>query len=296
MHTEVVKTGGRAEPPPVGVGADPEVTVEYAPQGLGTAQPAAFGHHVERVVAGFELGTCGLEPDPFHEPSRALADLGGEHPGEVAHAHRRRGGERGQPVITAGRGLDAVLDGPDRRALGPGHPDRRGELGLAARPVQKHDQPPGQRLGDVGAQVVGDQSERQIDARGDPGAGPDVAVANVERVGVHVNGRVFRLQLLRRGPVGGHPAPVEQPGGGGDESARAHRRDPPAPAGRGTDEGDQVRVGAGRSCTRTARQHQGVDPLARARQRRGAEFQAALTLAAASTTRLPHIRPWACRY
>lgn len=140
MHTEVVKTGGRAEPPPVGVGADPEVTVEYAPQGLGTAQPAAFGHHVERVVAGFELGTCGLEPDPFHEPSRALADLGGEHPGEVAHAHRRRGGERGQPVITAGRGLDAVLDGPDRRALGPGHPDRRGELGLAARPVQKHDQ------------------------------------------------------------------------------------------------------------------------------------------------------------
>jgi hypothetical protein len=108
--------------------------VEYAPQGRGATQPAAFGHHVEGVVAGLQVGACRLKPDPLHEPCRALADLGSEHPGEVAHAHRRSGGERGQPVVTAGRGLDAILYGPDGGALGPGHPDRRGELGLAARP------------------------------------------------------------------------------------------------------------------------------------------------------------------
>jgi len=135
------------------------MTVEHAPQRLGAAQPAAFGHHVERVVARFEVGACRLEPHTLHEPSRALADLGGEHAGEMAHAHGRRGGEHGQPVVTAGRGLDPVLDGPDGRTLRPGHPDRRGELGLAARPVQEHDQPPGQRLGDVGAQVLGDHGQ-----------------------------------------------------------------------------------------------------------------------------------------
>ena len=127
------------------------MAVDYAPPGLGAPWPAAFGHHIERVEARLEVGACRLEPDALHEPSRALADLGGEHPAEVAHAHGRRGGERGQPVITAGRGLDPVLDGSDGRALGPGHPGGRGELGLAAWSVQEHDHPPGQRLRDVSA-------------------------------------------------------------------------------------------------------------------------------------------------
>jgi len=252
------------------------MAVDYAPPGLGAPWPAAFGHHIERVEARLEVGACRLKPDPLHEACRALADLGGEHAGEVAHAHRRRGGERGQPVVTAGRGLDAILDGPDGGAPGPGHPDRRGELGLAARPVQEHDQPPGQRLGDIGAQVVGDQGKCQVDAGGDPGARPDLAVMDIERIRIHFQRWVRGLQLLRRSPVSGHPAPIQQPRGGGDEGARAHHRDPAGPAGGGTDEGDQVRVGTGRPGAGTARQHQGVDPLTEAWQRHGAELEAAL--------------------
>jgi len=84
--------------------------VEDAPQRLGAAEPAPFGHHVESVVACLKLGAGRFDPDPLHEPSRTLTDLGAEDAGEVAHAHRRRGGERGQPVVVAGGGLDAVLD------------------------------------------------------------------------------------------------------------------------------------------------------------------------------------------
>jgi hypothetical protein len=51
------------------------VAVEHAPQGLGAAQPAAFGHHVERVVTRLEASVCRLKPDPLHEPSRALTDI-----------------------------------------------------------------------------------------------------------------------------------------------------------------------------------------------------------------------------
>jgi hypothetical protein len=110
-----------------------------------------------------------------------------------------------------------------------------------------------QRLGDVGAQVVADQSQRQVDRGGDTGARPHLAVADVKRVGIHLQCRVVGLQFGRRGPVRGHPAPIQQPGGG-DESARAHRRDPPTPAGGSSDDGDQALVSAGRPRTDTTRQ------------------------------------------
>ena len=195
------------------------MTVEHAPQRLGAAQPAAFGHYVERVVAGFKVGACRLEPHALHEPSRALA----------------------------------------------------------ARPVQEHNQPPRQRLGDVGAQVIGDHGQRQVDPGGDPGARPDPAVADVQRVGSHVQRRILGLQFLRVGPVRGHMAPVDQPGGGGDEGARTHGGHPSAAARGGTDEGDQVRVGAGRPGTGTALAH-------------GSHSRRAPPMA--STTRSPQIRPY----
>ncbi len=90
---------------------------------LRAAQPAARRHDVERVGGLLEVTARRLEADSLDEAARALADLGGEHAGEVAHAHAGRGGQRGQAVVAPGSGFHQALDSPDRRPLGPGHPD-----------------------------------------------------------------------------------------------------------------------------------------------------------------------------
>ena len=130
------------------------MALEDAPQRLGAAEAAARRDDVEGVARRLELAPGRLDPGALDEAAGALADLGGEHAGEVAHAHGRRGGQGGQAVVAARRGLDEVLDGADGRALGPGHPDGRRELRLPARPVQEHDEPAGDGLRDVDPEVV----------------------------------------------------------------------------------------------------------------------------------------------
>jgi len=143
--------------------------------------------------------------------------------------------------------------------------------------VQEHHHPLGEGRGNVGAQVIGDQGQGQVDSCGDAGAGPDLAIPDVQRVRIHLDRRVLTLQLMRGNPVRGNPAPVEQPGGRGDESARANRRHTPASGAGCADEGNQVRVSSRFLATGATRQHQGVDPLAKAGQRYRPEFQAPLS-------------------
>ena len=90
----------------------------------------------------------------------------------------------GKAVVATGRRLDEGLHGPDGRALGAGDPDRRGELGLSPRAVQEHDQPAGHRLGHLDPEVVLDEGQREVDAGRHPCAGPVLAVADVDGVGV----------------------------------------------------------------------------------------------------------------
>ena len=245
-HADVLSSGCGTEAPPVGIGRHAEVLLEDAAQGLGAAEAAAGRHHVEGVGRLLELTAGGLQPGAFDEAARGLAHLGGEDPGEVADAHGRRGGEGGQPVVATGRGLDEGLHGPDGRALGAGDPHRRGELGLPAGPVQEHDQPAGHGLGHVDAEVLLDQRQREVDAGGDPGARPVLAVADVDRVGVDGEAGVVLGQLAGAGPVGGDPPSVEEPGRGAEEGARADGGHAPAARGRPADEVEHGLVARGR--------------------------------------------------
>ena len=122
-------------------------------------------------------------------------------------------------------GVDVVLARAHGRAFGPRDPHRCGELGLAAGTVEEHHQPAGDGLGDVGAVVVLDQRQGEVDAGGDAGGGPHVPVAGVDRIGIDLQRRVLVGQLLGPGPVGGDRPAVEQPGLGGEERAAAHGGD-----------------------------------------------------------------------
>jgi hypothetical protein len=79
-------------------------------------------------------------------------------------------------MITGGSRLDTGLCLAYRHPLGSPNPDRRGELGLATRSVEEHDQPSGDQLQDVGAHVILDECQGQFDAGAHPIARQDVAV------------------------------------------------------------------------------------------------------------------------
>jgi hypothetical protein len=73
-------------------------------------------------------------------------------------------------VVGTGFGLDGFLHVPDRAAARPRHPHRGGELGLSARAPQVQHEPARHRLRQLGAVVLLDQRERQVDAAVTPAA------------------------------------------------------------------------------------------------------------------------------
>ena len=121
------------------------------------------------------------------------------------------GGERLDGEVVARVLGDPLLDLAQWLALGGLGGELRAELGLVARAAQEDDEVAGDGEGDVPAEVLLDQGEREVDARGDPGGRGDLSVAYEDRVRVDLDGRVVAGQLVAVRPVGGRPAAVEQP-------------------------------------------------------------------------------------
>ena len=79
------------------------------------------------------------------------------------------------------------------------------------------------QVGDLRTQVRLDQRQRHVDAGGDAGRGPDLAVDDVERLGIdRQRGKVLGQPRAAR-PVRRHPLAVEQAGRGEHEGAGADR-------------------------------------------------------------------------
>ena len=157
-------------------------------------------------------------------------------------------------------GLDRLLHIADRCALGPRHPHRGGELGLAAGPAQVEHQPTGHRLRDVGAVVLLDQRQRQVDTGRDTGRCPDLLrAAHEDRVRIDRNVWELRRQQAGERPVGGRGAAVEQPGLGGQEGAGADADHATGVAGGGSDPVDDLGVLPDLVDPEAAGQHHGVD-------------------------------------
>ncbi len=99
-------------------------------------------------------------------------------------------------------GLDGLLHPADRGPFGAWHPHRSRELGLPTGSAQIQDEPAGNRLGNLGAVVVFDQCQREVDAGGDSSRGPHLLrTAHEDRVGIDPNGRKFAGEMFGKGPV-----------------------------------------------------------------------------------------------
>ena len=78
------------------------------------------------------------------------------------------------------------------------------------------------------AEVIGDQSQGQVQTGGQAGAGPDITVADEDRVGIHLDLRVLVSELLRGGPMCGDTTAFEQACRSQDMRAHAHGRNGPS--------------------------------------------------------------------
>src|SRR5215208_1795691 len=142
----------------------------------------------------------------------------------------------------------------------------RTELGLAARALQEEDEPTGYLDGDLSAQVLLDEGEREVHPGGDARGGPDVAVADENRVRVHGEFGVLAGELGGVRPVGGYGATLEQAGPCEQEGAGADRGDPSRAAGGAPDPADQGSVLLRPADARPAGDHEGVDRAAAMRR------------------------------
>lgn len=77
---------------------------------------------------------------------------------------------------------------------------------------------------ELGTVVGVDQREQQIDAGGDTGRGPHVAVPEEDLVRLDLHVRVPPGELVAGLPVAGDPTATETPRGGEDERSGADRR------------------------------------------------------------------------
>ncbi|MNE38691.1 hypothetical protein D3C80_1325980 [compost metagenome] len=136
---------------------------------------------------------------------------------------------------------------------------------LATRTFEKHHQLPRDFEGHGAPQVFFDHGQRQVDAGGHPGRGPDRAVVDEDRVGLDVQLRMLLRQLLATGPVGDHAPAVEPAAGRQQERTGAYRGNPPAATGMFAHPGDQRRIL--RRCVNTPAtgDDQGISALIRQR-------------------------------
>ena len=141
-----------------------------------------------------------------------------------ALAHLRAGREARRPEVLVEVPGDPALQ-VAQRALGGGPCAQPGaELRLAARAVQEDDEVAGDAQRGLGTVVVLDERQGEVDARGHAGRGPDVAVADPDRLAVDLDPRMAARERVAPCPVRRGAAAVEQARLGEHERTRAHRR------------------------------------------------------------------------
>ena len=181
----------------------------------GSPKPATSAIALERGVAGLDRRPGDLQAQALHGLCGRRPGLRREGAGEVPRAH---GGAVGEALD--GQRLGEMrahpLDQLDEAAGPPAQFHERRELRLAAGPALVDDELLRRPAGDVGAEIVLDEGQRQIDAGGDAGRGPDIAVADEDAIGVQLDLRIAAAEVVRAAPSawwrGGRRAARPQPG------------------------------------------------------------------------------------
>src|SRR5260370_10260216 len=188
-----------------------EAAQEAAAQALLVAEAAAEGDARDRRLGLLERAARRVDAQALDRLRRRRAHAPGIDAREVARAHGDARGERRDAAIVGEmlrrprvqRGEAAIVA---RLALEQG-----AELRLAARALEEDDEMARHAQGDRAAEILLDQSQRQVDAGGAAGRGPDLSLAQEDRVGLDDDSRVAPLQRIA-GPPMRYGAPcVEQP-------------------------------------------------------------------------------------
>ena len=192
-------------------------------------EAALLRHRVDRQVTRFQQPLGQLDALLDQPLVGSGAGAGQELPGERPGAHRRAGGQ----ILDGDRLVQMFLqpaDGAGEEAGMVEHRHRRVDvLSLAPLALGRDDELAGELGGDLGAVVLADHVQAQVDAGGAPGRGQDVALVNEQDAGIHRHPGMLACEQAAFCPVRGGAAAVEQPGGGQGERARAQRHDPAAP-------------------------------------------------------------------
>ena len=187
------------------------------------------------------------------------------HTGARGEARRRKIGAEilAHPGVQGAEGVVALLQ-----------LQRRAELRLAAGALEKNHQLARHGERDRAPEVFLDQSEREIDTRGDARRGPDVAVADEDRIALDDHLGVAARQLGAARPMRRRAAAGEQAGGGEQQRARADRGETARPRRPLAQPAEQGVVCAGGVDAEAAGDDQRVHGGPRRRQRRDREAEA----------------------
>ena len=135
---------------------------------------------------------------------------------------------------------------------------RRDELRLAAVALRRHDHAPGDRVRHLGAELLPQQVQARIEARGRAGARDDAPVLHVQHVGVDVDRGVHRGHRVGVHPVRRRAAAVENAGCREHERAAADAQQPCTARGGVADDIEHPRVDARPLLARRRRDHDEV--------------------------------------
>lgn len=103
------------------------------------------------------------------------------------------------------------------------------ELGLPALAMWRNNQMSCHAIGNFASQLLSQHVQAAVDGRCSAGRGQDLAVLEVEDIGVQADARVALGEILGKGPVGRCCTPVQQAGLGEDIGAEAEADHPGAP-------------------------------------------------------------------
>jgi hypothetical protein len=203
------------EPLPVDGRRDSEFPIECAPEDVGVfvAHRPADGVYVHSARGQRKPATRFAQTCVGDELGRSHAEFFPERAREVPHAEKRSRSEfvDGEILVEIGVNPGAeLLESVDAFDL---ESEWLGKLPLASRALIEHDHLARDREGRIGAEVVFDQREGEVDARRYAGGRVVLARLDVDRIGVDVEPWKSPFDVGDRSPVRRDLVAVKKAGG-----------------------------------------------------------------------------------
>ena len=207
----------------------------------GSPKPQSRAISCTDAAAALDLRARGLGTQSHDRSRGAGARLRLEQPREIARAHAGLGREllHREPLAQIAA---HVIEQRREAAVGALELEQRRELRLPTRPAVIHHELLRHLARHGLAQILGDERQRQVDARGDAGRAPELPGLHEDAVRIELHARKLPREIVAARPVRGGRASIEQPGGREDIGTRTHAGHAPRRRAAGADELHDARV------------------------------------------------------